>query len=203
MTLHDLCSGYKGTYGYYSDDSFYVKNTKVAAFETQNGESILAYYNPSCATEYRNQTKPRSDGLVYGFPIKRMCVNFVYDLNGKKGPNTFGKDIGVITILNATDSITVAPIPLNTDINLKVGGDWYSNSEASRLCKKMDADSRLPNIDELNSMDMNQNIIGLPNDKYYMSSTKHYGNNYYGMYMANHLQYSFNNGWANARCIKR
>ena len=42
----------------------------------------------------------------------KMCANFVYDLNGIKGPNTFGKDIGAITVLYPTDSNIVAPEPL-------------------------------------------------------------------------------------------
>ncbi|MCM1009738.1 MAG: hypothetical protein NC390_02510 [Fusobacterium sp.] len=205
VTLHELCSGFSRTGGYNEGDAFSTKNTKVAAFETQNGESIITYYNPSCITEYRDNEKPRSDGLIYGFPIKRMCANFIYDLNGTKGPNTFGKDIGVITVLNATDSITVAPIPIGKDVDFKkeAGGEWYTVSQASSYCKQMDADSRLPNIDELNSMDINQNIIGLPNDKYYMAGTRQVGNYYYAMYFRNHLQYAFNNGWASARCIKR
>lgn len=36
----------------YSGSSYETKDTKAAAFETQNGESIVAYYNQSCRTEY-------------------------------------------------------------------------------------------------------------------------------------------------------
>lgn len=58
-------------------------NTKAAAFETQNGESILTYYNPNCQGEM-NET-----GMYY--TQSKMCANFVYDLNGNKGPNTVGQ----------------------------------------------------------------------------------------------------------------
>ena len=34
-----------------------------------------------------------------------FCVNFIYDLNGKKGPNTMGKDMGFMTMLYPFDFI--------------------------------------------------------------------------------------------------
>ena len=43
-TLKELNTGFTAAAGY----SFKVTNTKVAAFETQNGESIALFYNPKC-----------------------------------------------------------------------------------------------------------------------------------------------------------
>lgn len=41
-----------------------------------------------------------------------MCANFIYDLDGSKGPNAVGKDIGVLTAMYPSDAVVVAPVPL-------------------------------------------------------------------------------------------
>ena len=51
-------------------------NTKAAAFETANGESILVYYNPNCQANLKETVKH--------YTQPKMCANFVYDLNGQK-----------------------------------------------------------------------------------------------------------------------
>lgn len=95
-----------------------------------------------------------------------MCVNFIYDLNGTKGPNTIGKDIGIMTVFNATDSVVVAPLPSSAS---NVGaGNWHN---AAKKCTNTDAETRLPNIDELSSMLINENIINLSaSTKFWASS---------------------------------
>ena len=55
-------------------------DSKVAAFETANGESIAVYYNPQC------QSNMNETSAFYA--QTKICANFVYDLNGSKGPNT-------------------------------------------------------------------------------------------------------------------
>ena len=76
-------------------------DTKAAAFETQNGESILAFYNPNCQAAMCESTN-------YAVQPK-ICANFIFDMNGNKGPNTVGKDIGFMSVLYPTDSVVVAP----------------------------------------------------------------------------------------------
>ena len=156
-TLYELNSWFN--YVQYSGSSYSTINTKAAAFETQNGESIVAYYNQTCRTEYINQESVTDYGSAFGFPEATMCLNLVYDLNGKKGPNTVGKDIGIITVFNATDSIVVAPVPASA--RNAGNGTKYEWIEAVKLCKTEDSESRLPNIDELSSMIINKDIIGL------------------------------------------
>ena len=78
-------------------------DTKAAAFETANGESILVYYKPDC-TGSLGETN-------FHYTQNKVCANFIYDLNGTKGPNTVGKDIGALTALYPSDSIVVAPFP--------------------------------------------------------------------------------------------
>ncbi len=122
-------------------------NTKAAAFETQNGESILLYYNPRCVSTTGLANNDRTQ--------KYMCANMVYDLNGNKGPNTVGKDIGFLSVLYPTDSVVVAPVPLqNMTSALSHGG-------ALAACRAMDSESRLPNVDELASLFYNKNLLKL------------------------------------------
>ncbi len=168
-TLYSLHSAFSSVA--WSGSSFSTLNTKAAAFETQNGESILAFYNQSCRTDYLNEDTLTSAGNVFGFPEANMCVNLIYDLNGSKGPNTAGKDIGVITIFNATDSITVAPMPSSTvSANNNSTIEWTG---ASRACTEQDSTSRLPNIDELAAMIINKdifNITATPHATYWSST---------------------------------
>lgn len=76
-----------------------------------------------------------------------MCVNFVYDLNGSKGPNTFGKDIGIITAFYPTDSVVVAPYPHLRGGEFEV--DW---ARANSACKDFDSEYRAPNLEEMMSL---------------------------------------------------
>ena len=131
-------------------------NTKAAAFETQNGESIAVYYNPQC------QADMGETGWHYSQP--KMCANFIYDLNGTKGPNTVGKDIGFITALYPSDPIVVAPMPLTQDISGK------AQSLAGKACTEMDSESRVPNRDELSAMFYNRDLIGILPEYYWSSS---------------------------------
>ncbi len=135
-------------------------NTKAAAFETQNGESIIVYYNPFCAG---------SSGEVYYYYVQpKICANFVYDLNGTKGPNTVGKDIGFMTVLYSTDSAVVAPEPYR-QIFTNV-----SSNDASKVCtQQTGADYRIPTKDELGALFINTNIHGINmGDGHMFSSTK-------------------------------
>ncbi len=107
-------------------------DTKAAAFETLGGESIALYYNPYCL----------EDSDVAGFyALPTVCANFIYDLNGVNGPNTFGKDVGFISVLYPKDTYVVAPMPLAT-------------------IDTCDAESRLPNREELSAMFTNSLLIG-------------------------------------------
>ena len=153
-TLYELSSSFRSVI--YYGLSYSTIDTKAAAFETQNGESIIAFYNQSCRTEYLTQETLTIYDNVFGFPQSNMCVNFIYDLNGNKGPNTVGKDIGIMTVFNSTDSIVVAPMP--SSANNAGTASWY---DAAKMCTDADSETRIPNIDELSAMLINQNIINL------------------------------------------
>ncbi len=120
--------------------------TKTAAFETQNGESVLVFYNPNCSGE----TVPAYGSWHWE---SRMCVNFLYDLNGNKGPNMAGKDVGFITIFDATDSQVVAP-----NVKGTVGEDVVVNV-ANTYCRNTYGDTtRIPNVAEVAALLLNTSM---------------------------------------------
>ena len=136
---------YSDSYNTFNYDQL---NTKAAAFETANGESIVVYYNPFC--------RPDLQSTAYGDVVQpKVCANFVYDLNGTKGPNTVGKDVGFITVFYPTDSAIAAPIP-----HLNTGENGLSVAEGSQYCSNLDSEYRLPNKDEAAAMFVNKKLIG-------------------------------------------
>ena len=159
-TLYELSSLFQSAVK--GSKSYSTEDTKAVAFETQNGESIIAYYNRNCMTEYSSEDRADGWGQYYGFPQTNMCVNFIYDLNGNKGPNTVGKDIGIMTVFNSIDAVVVAPLP--STANDPSSGIWEN---ASGTCKAKDSESRLPNIDELSAMMINKNLFNMTGTRYW------------------------------------
>ncbi len=197
-TLHGLNSCFK--MATYSGSSYSTNDTKAAAFETANGESIVAYYNQSCRTEFLHEATLTQYGNVFGFPESNMCVNFIYDLNGNKGPNTVGKDIGFITVFNATDFSVVAPMPSSSTKSTR-SGTWYN---ATKACTLDDSESRIPNIDELSAMMINANLINLDTGSVFWSGTVFNADRAMKVFPNNGIRYSDpKTDTASVRCIKR
>ncbi len=121
-------------------------DTKAAAFETLGGESLVLFYNPECLSDEQTWQKMQT----------RMCANMIYDLNGNKGPNAVGKDMGFITAFYATDSVVVAPVPLAHNTASGITAD-----EISGICRADDSESRLPTREELASIWVNGNLVGM------------------------------------------
>ena len=146
-------------------------DTKAAAFETANGESLVTYYNPYCTVdmgEYDYYLQPK------------VCANFVYDLNGSKGPNTVGKDIGFLTVFYPSDSLVVAPNPV-----VGAFGSGLPYDESVQKCRSYD-DSRLPNINEMGSMFVNRSLLyGNERTGSYWSTSRGVTNGSTGIYYLN------------------
>ena len=196
-TLYELSSWFRSAA--YLGSSYSTIDTKAAAFETQNGESIVAYYNQSCRTEYLNQETLTGMGNVYGFPQSNMCANFIYDLNGNKGPNTVGKDIGILTVFNATDSSVVAPLPSSST---NAGSTEWAN--AAKLCTNTDTETRLPNIDELSAMLINKDIVNLTESVHFWSGSVYSSDRAWNVATDTGARGSHGKTDANyVRCIKR
>jgi len=157
--LSELNSGFmvntgvtvNGVNAYYNGTN--TPDTDVAAVKTKNGESMVVIYNPKC-------TDGLNEKYVY-FPESRMCVDFIYDLNGKSGPNTVGKDIGVITALYSSDPEILAPVPHPQDIYAK------KYNEAIAACGDIDDSLKLPDRDELAVMFFNRQLFGMIYNYYY------------------------------------
>jgi len=150
--------------------SFYIPNTKAAAFETKNGESIVAYVNPSCvgnlqSLQFGNNSSNEAAGDLYQ---RTVCANFIFDLNGNKGPNTVGKDIGIMTVMYPSDPVVVAPFPAN---KILAAADFKT---AMKSCTNFDSEYRTPNLEELYAMFVNKNLLkpnGLSDGMYWSSKT--------------------------------
>ena len=138
-------------------------DTKVAAFETANGESIAVYYNPQCQSNMNETT------IFYA--QTKICANFVYDLNGSKGPNTVGKDIGFITALYPSDSVVVAPmVPARRAGSGEDTTTPLTWERASGYCREQGEDLRMMNREEGMSVFMNNALFGNYNTDYWTST---------------------------------
>ena len=161
LTLHEYNSAF--SWVQLNETKFHSQiNTKAAAFETANGESVLTYYNPYC--------RPSNHKLTYDYSQANMCANFIYDLNGKKGPNTFGKDMGVITAIYPSDTVVVAPMTVS-----KQKQTYLIYPEARKFCKGLGDDIRLPDIEELMAIFYNKDAFHPINGWYWSNSVAVYG----------------------------
>ena len=136
-------------------------DTAAAAFETLNGESVAVYYNPACGSD--NTT---ASHYVYN----KMCVNFIYDLNGTKGPNQMGKDIGFVTVFYKSDPSVAGPIPYTSNASSTYPSYSDSGDDAASACKDISEDLRLPNRDEIASMFVNMRLMGITSGYYWSGS---------------------------------
>ena len=142
-------------------------DTVTAALNTKHGESLAVFYNPNCISYESRVSNTIGNTIIDSYyPQPHMCVNFIYDLNGTKGPNEVGKDIGFMTALYPTDSVLVAPLPLN---KLSNNGTTIRQNKAAAACRRQDPNSRVPNIEELQSLYVNKDIFGF-NDALWSSS---------------------------------
>ena len=194
-SLPENMNVYNDTFNYVA-----VLTPVVAGFETANGESVAVYYNPKCSAERIGSQKSLESGEIWHayFAQPYLCANFVYDLNGNKGPNTMGKDIGFISVLYSVDSKVVAPMPLSKDLD-----GLFTQPEAVKACTAYDADYRLPNIEELYSIYYNK-ILVKPTGNDHWSATIETSNN---AWIAG-FSYGFSgiyerSSGGNVRCVKR
>ncbi len=119
------------------------KNTKGAAFNSANGESIAIFVQPEC---------DRDELSASGVSSSMACINFVYDLNGTKAPNKVGDDIGFITAFYSNYPSVVSPVILK---NVAAKTDNYRNS--AKYCA--DNDGRLPSREEAAAMSVNSKLV--------------------------------------------
>ncbi len=185
-----------------NEDASQAMDTDAAAFETVNGESIALFYNPTCESDHPNES--HYAGQVF-------CVNMIYDLNGLKGPNEVGKDVGFITVLYRTNSVVVAPNPFPSDAGNgasypKSGATGNAANDASSLCTKQADDARLPDRDELASMYINRSLLGMTSDDYWSASVVSSGSDGFAWEQAMYYGLRYRDTRShidNVRCVKR
>lgn len=164
-TMGNLNSLMVGTHST-ATENISIIDTKAAAFETQNGESIVVYYNPNCVGDLQNLTWGGSTGY---FGQTRVCTNFIYDLNGNKGPNTVGKDIGFMTLMYPSDPKITAPVPAPSALSGTYA--MTGTNSATQACTAYGSEYRVPNMEELYSMFVNKNLLKEEHPSRYWSST--------------------------------
>jgi prepilin-type N-terminal cleavage/methylation domain-containing protein len=131
-------------------------NTTSYGFVMANGYSVNLFYNPNCMID-------NSEVGHYG--QDRVCVNAIYDMNGLGRPNEVGKDIGFVTVFYPDESsIAYAP-----DV-VKGNAESSQFDKAAQACTNQNSDYSLPNRDELLSMYMNANLLGIASGHYWSAS---------------------------------
>lgn len=139
-------------YQYSQDDS------KSISFITDNQETINLFFNPKCKV-FEQRLNPEY------FSAASACVNMIYDLNGLKPPNKVGEDIGFITVFRPVDSTIVAPVPY-----FETAGT-VEQSEATKLCRSIDSNLRVPSDYELAAMFVNEKFLPFEETYYWSSIT--------------------------------
>ena len=121
-------------------------------------------------------------------------------MNGKKGPNTIGKDIGTISVFYPVDSRITAAVPYTSDS----GHANFSNAQL--LCRSLGEDYRLPTIEELEGIYVNNKFYNLDfrGEKRYWAATKYSENSAWTVYMSYGHKRSIDTRYQySVRCIKR
>lgn len=173
----------------------YNINTKVAAFETASGESVAVYYNPYCA----NSDVVYSRGLDSGgydiiIPWPYFCVNFVFDMNGLKGPNQIGKDIWYMSTLysDRMETIMLEPKRISPKAENRI-----NYNEAKAYCASINA--RIPTVEEGLVAIYNQRLTSFRFGFY--RNTRN--NMSYVVAAANGVMFIYDNSITEVRCIYR
>ena len=184
------------TYGQINIGGGAYTSTLEGAFETLNGETVGFAGNLNCV----DTTKPMSNSQASG--PQHICINFIYDLNGNKGPNTMGKDIGFMTVFNPSTPEIVAPMPMPNDAGSA------ALAQRSALCTADNPDSRLPNLEEMYAIWLNSGFIGNMSNGYYGVSKKHITSSgvakTWGFSMGDYFMYMEDCDLAmKVRCVKR
>ncbi len=131
-------------------------------FVTGNGYSINLFYNGACEPDYRNSN--------WHFSQNTVCVNVIYDMNGLRGPNIVGKDIGLLGVFYPNEETrAVAVLPADYDYSETKGGERkaVSFNEAGSLCDSFGSDYRMPDRNETSLMAINGNLLGILNGGYW------------------------------------
>lgn len=123
-----------------------IEKSKSYGFLTGDGYAYNLFYFPECSEEPLNMTS------IFKNFRSLLCVNAIYDMNGLRGPNQVGKDIGFVTVLYPNEKVqAVAPMFIGTLDDVYEFGLTYL--EAQQFCAEKG--KRLPNFEEGMSAEFN------------------------------------------------
>ena len=74
------------------------KGDSSYGFVMSNGYSVNLFYRPSCKSW-------QTAAYITNSAMQTVCINIIYDMNGKTGPNQIGKDIGTVTVIDPVQPI--------------------------------------------------------------------------------------------------
>lgn len=140
-----------------------IEKSKSYGFLTGDGYAYNLFYFPECSEEPLNLTSIIKNGRSL------LCVNAIYDMNGLRGPNQVGKDIGFVTVFYPNEKVqAVAPMFIGTPDDVYEFGLTYL--EAQQFCAEKG--KRLPNFEEGMSAEFNSSISGFGGSPMLTSSTE-------------------------------
>ena len=127
--------------------AYKIGGYKSYGFLTGDGYAYNLFYFPECSGN-----RPTID--INADTLELVCVNAFYDMNGLRGPNQFGKDIGVVTVFYPNETVqAVAPM---TETKI-LGYSSLEYPEAQQFCAEKG--KRLPNFEEGMSVILNHGYI--------------------------------------------
>ena len=135
------------------------------ALQTVDGFSLDLFYNPLCVAT-TDEKIPWYDGNgKVQMSQDVVCFNAIYDMNGAKGPNQVGKDIGFVgSFYNSYSTNAEAVLPHDKSVKASeapnTSGDDYV-LRAQQYCKNLSDDDSwvVPNVDELSLLHINLKFL--------------------------------------------
>ena len=159
-----------------------------------NGYSLNLFYNSGCVSDDKSEP-------LYNLTQNYLCFSGIYDMNGLKGPNTVGKDIGLFGVYYPNEEVrSVVVLPAEKD---SAGATGANFAGAFRKCSESNKNYKLPDKDELSLMVMFGNLLNLTEQYWSSSSAGELGAYYYHSGGHGARSYAPINYAKAVRCIKR
>lgn len=140
-----------------------------------NGASALVMYNQHCR---------RPESVINGERVNEgtnegswqpglACVNIIYDVNGAKGPNQVGRDVGFFTAFYPTRTVFGAPVLYEGGINEEAGPEntgAYTYNDGVDSCANLAPNNKagIPTYEQAASIYINAELI---NEGHFTSGT--------------------------------
>ena len=152
------------TYDVYNSNLPKDHNTGYA-LQSVDGFSLDLFYNPLCVSTPDEKFVYYTDIGKAQMSMDVVCFNAIYDMNGEKGPNQVGKDIGFVgSFYNSYSANAEAVLPHDKPVQASetpgtTGTDYLLR--VSQYCKNLSDDDSwvVPNIDELSLLHINLKFI--------------------------------------------